>query len=142
MAFSLSSYPVIYRAKYSSNKWTSEYIEKPCKSPEEEAAMKEADRNALADSRNFYSDMPLVNYTTQYGLSCFEGLKALPRKDGSLAIFRPDRNAARFYRSMKGLYMPPFPEEEFIKACVETVKQNARLGFRTAYKPEWEKDSF
>jgi branched-chain amino acid aminotransferase len=142
MAFSLSSYPVIYRAKFSNNKWTGGYIEKPCKSPEEEAAMKEGDRNALADSRNFYSDMPLVNYTTQYGLSCFEGLKAMPRKDGSLAIFRPGQNAARFYRSMKGLCMPPFPEDEFVKACVETVKRNAQLGFRTAYKPEWEKDSF
>jgi branched-chain amino acid aminotransferase len=86
--------------------------------------------------------MPLVNYTTQYGLSCFEGLKALPQKDGGLAIFRPDRNAARFYRSMEGLYMPPFPEEVFVKACVETVKRNARLGFRPGYDKAWEKDSF
>jgi branched-chain amino acid aminotransferase len=86
--------------------------------------------------------MPLVNYTTQYGLGCFEGLKALPQKDGGLAIFRPDRNAARFYKSMEGLSMPPFPEAEFVKACVETVKRNAKLGFRPWYKAEWEKDSF
>jgi len=43
---------------------------------------------------------------------------------------------------MKGLYMPPFPEEEFVKACVQTVKKNAKLGFRPQYKKEWEKDSF
>jgi branched-chain amino acid aminotransferase len=142
MAFALSSYPVVYRAKYGDKKWSGEYIEKPHKTAEEEAAMNEADRDALAGSRNFYADMPLVNYTTQYGLGCFEGIKALPQKDGGLAIFRPDRNASRFYRSMEGLYMPPFPEDEFVKACVETVRRNAALGFRPVYKAEWEKDSF
>jgi branched-chain amino acid aminotransferase len=86
--------------------------------------------------------MPLVSYTTQYGLSVFEGLKALPQKDGGLAIFRPDRNAARFYKSMEGLFMPPFPEEDFVKAAAGTVKRNAKLGFRPRYKEEWEKDSF
>jgi branched-chain amino acid aminotransferase len=86
--------------------------------------------------------MPLVNYSTQYGLSCFEGLKALPQKDGGLASFRPDRNAARFYKSMEGLYMPPFPEEVFVKACVGTVKRNARLGFRPEYRASWERDSY
>ena len=30
-----------------------------------------------------------------YAISCFEGLKAFRRKDGSVALFRPDRNAAR-----------------------------------------------
>jgi branched-chain amino acid aminotransferase len=142
MAFSLSSYPVVYRAKYEAKKWKEEYIEKPHKSAEEEAAMKEAERDALAGSRNMYADMPLVSYTTQYGLGVFEGLKALPRKDGGLAIFRPDQNARRFHDSMKGLYMPPFPEKEFVDACVETVKRNAELGFRPHYKAEWEKDSF
>jgi branched-chain amino acid aminotransferase len=142
MAFALSSYPVVYRAKFEGKNWNGEYIEKPHKTPGEEGAMEAAARNALADSRNFYGDMPLVNYTTQYGLSVFEGLKALPQKDGGLAIFRPDRNAARFGASMKGLYMPPFPEAEFVAACVETVKRNAALGFAPAYKAEWEKDSF
>jgi branched-chain amino acid aminotransferase len=142
MAFSLSSYPVVYRAKYEDKKWKEEYIEKPHKSVEEEGAMKEADRNALADSRNLYADMPLINYTTQYGLGVFEGLKALPQKDGGLAIFRPDRNAKRFRASMEGLYMPPFPEKKFLDACTETVTRNAQMGFRPHYKGEWEKDSF
>jgi branched-chain amino acid aminotransferase len=142
MAFSLSTYPVVYRAKYTPKAWQEEYIEKNLKSPEEEARLTDAEREALAVSRNLYPDMPLVNYTTQYGLGCFEGLKALPQKDGGLAIFRPDQNAARFHRSMKGLYMPPFPEDAFVRSCVETVKRNAALGFRPRYKPEWEKDSF
>ncbi|MDR2376092.1 MAG: aminotransferase class IV [Treponema sp.] len=142
MAFSLSSYPVVYRGKYGSKGWKGGYIEKPHRSPQEEAALKPKEREALAESRNLYDDMPLVNYSTQYGLSCFEGLKALPQKDGGLAIFRPDRNAARFYKSMEGLYMPPFPEETFVKACVETVKRNAMLGFKPEYKTAWEKDSY
>jgi len=104
--------------------------------------MSDEDREKLEASRNYYDDMPLVNYTSQYGLACFEGLKAFPQKNGGLAIFRPDRNAARFYRSMEGLCMPPFPEKEFVASCVETVKRNAALGFYPHYKSEWEKDSF
>ena len=142
MAFSLNSYPVVYRAKFSKKSWKGEYLEKPHKTPKAEAAMKDSKRDALAASRNYYDDMPLVNYTTQYGLSCFEGLKALPQKDGGLSLFRPDQNAARFARSMIGLYMPPFPEDLFLKGCIETIKKNAKMGFRVEYKQEWEKDSF
>ncbi|MCL2374552.1 MAG: branched-chain-amino-acid transaminase [Treponema sp.] len=142
MAFSLNSYPVVYRAKYAKGEWAGEYLEKPHKTPDEEQSLPGEERETLAASRNFYADMPLLNYTTQYGLSCFEGLKALPQKDGGLAIFRPDRNAARFASSMKGLYMPPLPEDAFVKACIETVRQNAKKGFRVSYKDEWEKDSF
>jgi branched-chain amino acid aminotransferase len=149
MAFALSSYPVTYRAKYKprgagshDGEWIEEYLEKNHKTPAQEADLSEDEAAALSDSRNFYADMPLVNYTTQYGFSCFEGLKALPQKDGGLAIFRPDRNAARFNKSMIGLYMPGFPEDVFVRSCVETVKRNARLGFKPEYKAEWEKDSF
>ena len=142
MAFALNSYPVSYRAKFSGGTWSEEYLEKPHETPEAEAAMSAPEREKIENSRNCYDDMPLVNYTSQYGLACFEGLKALPQKDGSMAIFRPDQNAVRFARSMKGLFMPPFPESLFVKACVESVKRNAELGFRPRYKPEWEKDSF
>ena len=75
MAFSLNSYPIVYRSKFDSS-WTDEWLEKPHKTPAEEAALSEAERDALSSSRNHYDDMPLVNYTTQYGLGCFEGLKA------------------------------------------------------------------
>jgi len=142
MAFTLNTYPITYRGKFSGGKWTGEYLEKPHKTPQEEAAMSDADRAALQNSRNCYDDMPLVNYTTQYGLACFEGLKALPQKNGGLAIFRPDKNAARFARSMKGLCMPPFPEQSFIDACIETVKRNEALGFCPKYNSDWEKDSY
>jgi len=142
MAFALNTYPITYRSKFSEGKWSGEYLEKPHKSPEEEAAMNDNDRAMMENSRNCYGDMPLVNYTSQYGLACFEGLKAFPQKNGSLAIFRPDRNAARFAKSMEGLRMPPFPEKTFIEVCVETVKRNTALGFYPHYKNEWENDSF
>jgi len=142
MAFALNTYPITYRAKFSDGKWSDEYLEKPHKTPKEEAAMNADDLAKLEDSRNHYEDMPLVNYTSQYGLACFEGLKALPQKNGGLAIFRPDQNAKRFYRSMEGLCMPPFPAEKFLSSCIETVKRNAALGFYPPYKSEWEKDSF
>jgi len=142
MAFTLNSYPVTYRAKFSAEKWSDEYLEKPHRAPDEEAAMGAAERERLEGSRNFYDDMPLVNYTSQYGLGCFEGLKAFPRKDGGMAIFRADRSAARFAKSMAGLRMPPFPKETFVRACLETVRRNAELGFRPRYNPEWEKNAF
>jgi branched-chain amino acid aminotransferase len=142
MAFALNTYPITYRARFASGIWSGEFIEKPHKSPEEEAQMSQTDRAALEFSRNCYDDMPLVNYTSQYGLACFEGLKAFPQKNGHLAIFRPGKNAARFANSMKGLCMPPFPEETFVSVCVETVKQNAKLGFFPKYDSVWEKDSF
>lgn len=142
MAFALNSYPVSYRAKFSGGTWSEEYLEKTHGTVEQEAAMNAADRSKIENARNCYDDMPLVNYTSQYGLACFEGLKALPQKDGGLAIFRPGRNAARFYKSMEGLYMPPFPEDMFLKACMETVKRNCELGFRPIYKSEWEKDFY
>ena len=142
MAFALNSYPVSYRAKINNGTWDEEFLEKSHQTPEAEAAMSAEDRGKIENSRNCYEDMPLVNYTSQYGLACFEGLKALPQKGGGLAIFRPDMNAKRFSRSMEGLYMPPFPDSLFLKACIETVKRNAAIGFRPQYRSEWEKDSF
>ncbi|MDR1787808.1 MAG: aminotransferase class IV [Treponema sp.] len=142
MAFGLSTYPVVYRAKYGKAGWKGGFIEKEHKRPEEEAALKAKERDALVEGRNCYADLPLVNYTTQYGFSVFEGLKALPQKGGGLAIFRPDQNAARFKRSMEGLFMPPFPEDQFVKVVADTVRKNAKLGFQPRYQAAWEKDNY
>src|SRR3954468_21952946 len=51
-----------------------------------------------------------------YAQSIFEGLKAYAQPDGSVAIFRPESNAARFVRGAKRLAMPPVPEEAFLAA--------------------------
>ncbi len=140
--FSLSIYPWTYTAKYSGGRWNQNYIEKPHKTPEEEASLSEEEREKLLESRNSFPELPLVNYTTQYGMGCFEGMKAYPQPDGSLKLFRPDENAARFARSMKGLGMPPFPEDIFLDAAKNLVEKNSSIGFRPVYDPEWEKDDF
>ncbi|WP_294350810.1 branched-chain amino acid aminotransferase [uncultured Clostridium sp.] len=62
-----------------------------------------------------------------YGQECFEGLKAYRTKDGSIQLFRPDRNAARMNSSCKKLLMPELPEEKFIDACMQVVKANERF---------------
>ncbi|MDR6678307.1 branched-chain amino acid aminotransferase [Pseudomonas oryzihabitans] len=59
-----------------------------------------------------------------YGQQCFEGLKAYRCQDGSINLFRPDRNAARMHKSCVRLLMPPVPTELFIDACQQVVKAN------------------
>lgn len=61
----------------------------------------------------------------QYAQTVFEGMKAYTTEDGRIVTFRPDLNASRMVDSAKRLEMPPFPEERFIEAVVETVKANA-----------------
>ncbi|MBD7910388.1 MULTISPECIES: branched-chain amino acid aminotransferase [Clostridium] len=62
-----------------------------------------------------------------YGQQCFEGLKAYRTKDGSIQLFRPNRNASRLNDSCKKLLMPQLPEEKFIDACMQVVKANERF---------------
>ncbi|MDF1569413.1 MAG: aminotransferase class IV [Spirochaetaceae bacterium] len=142
MAFKLSIYPWVHSARFNGDGWDEEYIEQEHMTPEEENAMSEADHTALVNKRNNFPHLPLVNYTTQYGLGCFEGLKAFPQPDGSLKLFRPDRNCRRMASSMKGLMMPPIDEPLLLEGIVGTVRRNAGLGFAPSYDPEWEKDSW
>jgi branched-chain amino acid aminotransferase len=143
MAFSLSMYPWVYKAQYDGKGgWTEAFNEKPHRTPQEEDALSPAELQTLLASRNSFPELPLVNYTSQYGLGCFEGLKAYPQPDGSLKLFRPDRNAARLHRSMDGLMMPPFPPELFVKAAQGVIARNAALGFRPHFDPAWEKNLF
>ena len=51
-----------------------------------------------------------------YAQEFFEGLKAYRQDNGSIALFRPDANAARFNRSAHRMAMPELPEETFIRA--------------------------
>ena len=141
--FSLETYPWAYTAQYGEDsKWHEEYIEHAHKTPEEEAALPADEFTALLQKRNSFPQLPLVNYTSQYGMGCFEGLKAYPQVDGSLKMFRPDENAARMYRSMEGLMMPAFPENIFLEAVKNVVRKNMELGFMPKYDPQWEKDNY
>jgi len=59
-----------------------------------------------------------------YGQAVFEGLKAFGRKDGSIAMFRPDENARRMIASATRLVMEPPSEELFLKAARKLVLLN------------------
>lgn len=56
---------------------------------------------------------PATNFV-HYGQSIFEGLKVYRHADGSLATFRPQRNAERFRSSARRLAMAELPDELFI----------------------------
>ncbi|MVN87792.1 branched-chain amino acid aminotransferase [Deinococcus sp. HMF7620] len=59
-----------------------------------------------------------------YGQQCFEGLKAYRAADGSVNLFRPDRNAARMQESCRRVLMPEVSTEQFIEACRQVVRAN------------------
>lgn len=59
-----------------------------------------------------------------YGQAIFEGLKAFRAADGSVGIFRPDRNAARMRLSSERLVMEAPSEELFVEACRMAVREN------------------
>lgn len=62
-----------------------------------------------------------------YGQQCFEGLKAYRTKDGSVNLFRPDKNAERMNNSADRLLMPHVPIEKFIDACKQVITANKRF---------------
>ena len=60
----------------------------------------------------------------QYGQEIFEGLKAFRHADGSVWLFRPQMNAARFARSAARMQMPPLPVDDFLESVVRLVELN------------------
>ena len=61
-----------------------------------------------------------------YGQGLFEGMKAYRTIDGSVVLFRPQENAKRMQKGARRLGMPEVPEEIFLDAVIQTVKENAR----------------
>ena len=61
-----------------------------------------------------------------YGQGLFEGMKAQHAEDGSIVLFRPLDNARRSQEGARRLGMPPVPEEMFLDAIMQTVRENGR----------------
>ena len=59
-----------------------------------------------------------------YSQEFFEGLKAYRQENGSITMFRPEANAARFNRSARRMAMPELPEETFVRALELLVTQD------------------
>ncbi|KAK1145053.1 hypothetical protein N8T08_004482 [Aspergillus melleus] len=62
-----------------------------------------------------------------YGQQAYEGLKAFRHADGSISIFRPDRNARRMRHSAEFVSMPPVPEDLFVQCVTLAVGANAEF---------------
>jgi len=60
-----------------------------------------------------------------YSQEIFEGLKAFRRPDGSVALFRPADNVARFNRSAARMCMPEVDEAFFLDALRELIRLEA-----------------
>lgn len=61
-----------------------------------------------------------------YGQQAYEGLKAFRGPgDGAIALFRPERNAARLRHSAAAVSLPAVPDELFVAACRAAVALNA-----------------
>src|SRR5688500_2136277 len=61
-----------------------------------------------------------------YGQTVFEGMKAMRMFDGRLNIFRINKHAERFNRSLERMCMPPVPVELFRDQLIELVKKDRR----------------
>jgi len=71
-----------------------------------------------------YGPMPIepAMCTLHYGQTIFEGMKAYLCDDGSVNLFRPEKNLERLNISGDRVCIPSFPLERFIDALKELVK--------------------
>ena len=56
-----------------------------------------------------------------YAQECFEGLKAYRCEDGSVQLFRPDKNGERMKSTHERLCIPEIPVEDFVEAVKAIV---------------------
>ncbi|MCJ8212095.1 branched-chain amino acid aminotransferase [Mucilaginibacter sp. RS28] len=56
-----------------------------------------------------------------YGQAFFEGLKAYKHEDGTIAVFRPEKNAARFNKSAERLCTAEIPVDLFTQSIAALV---------------------
>uniref|UniRef100_A0ACD5X567 Uncharacterized protein n=1 Tax=Avena sativa TaxID=4498 RepID=A0ACD5X567_AVESA len=75
-----------------------------------------------------FEPIPLSPFAAvlNYGQSCFEGLKAYRKADGSLLLFRPEENAVRIIDGGDRICMPAPTVEQFVDAVKQTVLANKR----------------
>lgn len=60
-------------------------------------------------------------HVLHYASTCFEGLKAFRQADGGVAIFRMDKNIARFAQSTKLLCLPDLDIEQIERMIIDSV---------------------
>ncbi|MCB0893173.1 MAG: aminotransferase class IV, partial [Propionibacteriaceae bacterium] len=60
-----------------------------------------------------------------YAQEVFEGLKAYRHADGSIWLFRPERNAERLNASARRLMLPELPVDDFLTSIEQLVTVDA-----------------
>ncbi len=67
-------------------------------------------------------DFSLGLHALHYGQAAFEGQKAYRQADGSVAVFRPEKNWERLNKSAERLFMPTLPKEVFVDGLMKLVE--------------------
>mmetsp|Transcript_11820 Transcript_11820/g.29913 ORF Transcript_11820/g.29913 Transcript_11820/m.29913 type:complete len:419 (-) Transcript_11820:183-1439(-) len=70
-------------------------------------------------------DMFPAAQVLNYGQSIFEGMKARRADDGTIVLFRPDKNAERFQAGADRLCMPQVPMDMFVASVKSLVEANS-----------------
>lgn len=60
-----------------------------------------------------------------YGMQCYEGMKAFRAPDDTINIFRPNMNAERMQHSASYISVPEVPSDHYLKCCSLAVGMNA-----------------
>ncbi|KEA65218.1 Branched-chain amino acid aminotransferase [Marinobacterium lacunae] len=74
-----------------------------------------------SDSLNLHAGAHVLHYSS----TCFEGLKAFRHEDGSVKIFRMDRNIARMAQSSELLALPKLDQEQAAQMITSIVARFA-----------------
>lgn len=68
---------------------------------------------------NFSLDPTAIVF--HYAQECFEGMKAYRKPDGTVQLFRPEKNAARMMATHRRLIIPEIEEDFFVEAVKQLV---------------------
>ena len=93
-----------------------------------EMAMARFDGTAWGQSAIVPSDSISLHpgaHVLHYASTCFEGLKAFRHEDGSVVIFRMDKNVARMQQSSELLSLPGFDAKLLSQMIVDVVRHYA-----------------
>jgi branched-chain amino acid aminotransferase len=101
LGFSYMQTDCFVKAEFKNGKWTPLSV---CKEP--------------------YVTIHIASTCLHYGQACFEGLKAFSRKDGTIAMFRPEENSRRLIDTAKRLVMEPPPLSVFLEAAHLLIEKN------------------
>lgn len=94
-----------------------------------EMAISKFDGNSWSDAEIVTSnsiEMHPGAHVLHYSSTCFEGLKAFRHADGSVQIFRMDKNIARFAQSSRLLALPEIDEAATEKMILDIVARFAK----------------